>query len=298
MIKAKSRLVARGFKQREGVDYSEAFAPTVSSSWVRLLSVIACECDLDLCHFHVDQAFVQSDLEEDVFLRLPKGCGDLLGKVCRLNKSLYGLKQASRTWHAHLTTCLKRLGFEQCMTVVCAFRLIEDGRVAITAVVVHVDDIFAVGQKERCDRLLCVDLNQTIPVENLVDLKWYGGCRCSRDRKRGTLTISQQSFAEELVKKFLVTSVQSVPLRVGVKLEEFDDEETESLPFRELVGGFIWLVISTRPDISNAVRSVARYCSAPKAIYWKSALGILAYINGTCGFGITYQRGTTEGISL
>ena len=137
------------------------------------------------------------------------------------------------------------------MTDVCVFRLIEDGRVAITAVV-HVDDIFAVGQKERCDRL-CVDLNRTIPVKNLGDLKWYGGCRYSRDRKRGTLTISQQSFAQELVKKFRVTSVQSVPLKVGVKLEEFDEnEETESWPFRELVGGLMWLALSTRPDISNA----------------------------------------------
>ena len=263
---------------------------------MHLLSAISCECDLDLCYFNVDQAFVQSDLE-DVFLRLPKGSGDLSGKVIRLNKSLYGLKQASRTWHAHLTTCLKRLGFEQYMTDVCVFRLVEDGRVAITAVV-YVDDIFAVGQKERCDRL-CVDLNRTIPVKNLADLKWYGGCRYSRNRKRGTLTIFQQSFAEELAKKFHVTSVQSVPLEVGVELEEFDkDEETESWPFRELVGGLMRLAISTRPDISNAVRSVARYSSAPKAIYWKSALGILAYINGTCGFGIRYQRRTTVGISL
>ena len=102
-------------------------------------------------------------------------------------------------------------------------------------------------------------MNQTIPVKNLGDLKWYGECRFSRDRKKGTLTISQQSFAEELVKKFRVTSVQSVPLKVGVKLEGFDeDEETESWSFRELVGGLMWLVISTRPGISNAVRSVAR----------------------------------------
>ena len=60
----------------------------------------------------------------------------------------------------------------------------------------------------------------------------------------------------------------------------------------------MWLAISTRPDISNAVQSVARYCSAPKAVHWKSALGILAYISGTCGFNITYQRGTTVSISL
>ena len=183
------------------------------------------------------------------------------------------------------------------MTDVCVFRLIEDGRVIITAVV-YADVIFAVGQNERCDRL-CLDLERNIPVKNLGDLKRYGGYRYSRDRKRSTLTISQQSFAEEFVKRFRVTSVQSVPLKVGDKLEEFDEAgETESWPFREFVGGLMWLAILTRPDISNAVRSVARYCSAPKAIHWKSALGILAYINGTCDLGITYKRGTTVGISL
>ena len=233
VLKVKSRLVARGFKQREGVDFSETFAPTESSSCVRLLSAIACEYDLDRRHFDVDQAFVQSDFEEDVFLRLPKGCGDLSGKVVWLNKSLHGLKQASRTWHAHLTTCLKRQGFEQCMTEVCVFRLIENGHVAITAVV-HVDDIFAVDRRKRL----------TV---------------------RGT---SQQSFAEKLVKKFRVTSVQSVPLKVGVKLGEFDeDEKTESWAFRELVGALMWLAILKRPEISNAVRSVAKYCSAPNAIH-------------------------------
>ena len=108
-----SSLGARGFKQREGGDFSEMFAPTVSSSCVRLLSAVAYECDLGLCHFDVDQAFVQSDLEEDVFLQLPEEYGDHSGTVVWLSKKLYGLKQASRTRHAHLTTCLKIQGFEQ-----------------------------------------------------------------------------------------------------------------------------------------------------------------------------------------
>ena len=93
MIKSKSRLVVSGFKQRDGVDFSETFALTVSSFYVRLLSVIACELDSNLCHFDVDQGFVQSHLNGDVFLRcLPKGCGKLSGKVVRLNKISYGLK--------------------------------------------------------------------------------------------------------------------------------------------------------------------------------------------------------------
>ena len=149
---------------------------------MRLLSAIAYELDLDLCHFDVDQAFVQPQLNEDVFLRLPKDCGKLPGKVVRLNKRLYGLTHDSRTWHAHLTTCLKRFGFGQCMTDACVFRLIEDRRAVITAVV-HVDNIFAVEQKERHDRL-CIDLKRTTPVKNLDGLKWYGGCCYLRDRGR------------------------------------------------------------------------------------------------------------------
>ena len=96
-----------------------------------------------MCHFDVEQAFIQSNLDEDVFLRLPRGCGRLSGTIVQLNKSLYGLKQASRSWHAHLTTCLKTLGFQQCIADACVFRLVEEGCVAIIAVV-HVDDIFAV----------------------------------------------------------------------------------------------------------------------------------------------------------
>ena len=112
MVKAKSRLVARGFKQREGVYFSETFAPTVSNSCVRLLSAIACQCDLDLCYFDVDQAFVQSDLEKDIFLRLPKGCGDLSGKVVRLNKSLYGLKQVIEV----ATKCIGSIDYWESLT--------------------------------------------------------------------------------------------------------------------------------------------------------------------------------------
>ena len=213
---------------------------------MRLLSAIDCELDLDVCHFDVEQAFVQSKLDEDVFLRLPKGSGSLSGKIVRLKKSFYALNQASRSWHAHLTSCLKTLGFQQCLADACVFRLVE--RVAIIAVV-HVDDIFAVGLESRCD-VFRDDLNPMVPVKNLGELRWYGGCHCTRKRDIGTLMISQKTFADELIKTFCVTSTKSVPLRVGVKLDKFDkDERVENWPFHELVGSVMWLSIPTRPDI-------------------------------------------------
>ena len=215
---------------------------------MRLLSANTCVLDLDVHHFDVEQPFIQSKLDEDVLLRLPKGRGSLSGKMVLLSKSLYGLKQASRSWNAYFTSCLKTLGFQQCLANVSVFRLVEEGRAAIIAVL-HVDDIFAVGLKSRCD-VFRDELNRMVPVMNLGELIRYGDCHYTREWEMGTLTISQKTFADELVKKVCVTSKQSVPLRVGVKLEEFHEEErVENWPFRELVGSLMWLSISTRPDI-------------------------------------------------
>ena len=198
---------------------------------------------------------------------------------------------------SHCTTCLKTLGFQQCLADACVFRLIEKGRVAIIAVVL-VDDIFTVGLKSRCD-LFRDELNRMVPVKNLGEVRWYGGYHYTRGREMGTPTISQKTFAGELVNHSCVTSTKSVPLRVGVKLEEFDeDERVENWPFRELGVSLMRLSISTRPDISNAVRAVARYCTAPRAIHWKAAFVILEYINETSECGIILQRGNLSSISL
>ena len=88
VVRAKARQVARGSKQREGIDFFQAFAPTPAASCFRLLGAIACELGLGLCHFDAEQAFVLSSLEEDVYLRPPPGCGEMSGIIVRLNRSL------------------------------------------------------------------------------------------------------------------------------------------------------------------------------------------------------------------
>ena len=162
---------------------------------MRLLSATTCELDLDVCHFYVEQALVQSKLDEDVFLCLPKGCGRLSGKIVRLNKSFYRLKQASRLWYAHIMSCLKMVDFQQCLADACVFRLVEEGPVAIIAVV-HVDSTFAVGLKSMCD-VFWDELNRMVLVKNLSELRWYRGCHYTWEREMDILTISQKTFADE-----------------------------------------------------------------------------------------------------
>ena len=129
---------------------------------------------LDLCHFDAEQAFVQSTLDEELYLRLPQGCGALSGKVVKLARSLYGLKQASRTWHNHLVRAMRCLGFEHCAADACVMRSVENGTVSMV-VVVPLEDIFSVGRKNRCDQF-GRDLNQYVPIANLGELRLYADC--------------------------------------------------------------------------------------------------------------------------
>ena len=165
----KARLCARGFKQRQGIDFFETFSPCPNVSSIRLLAAIACSLGLSLFHLlDVSQAFVQSELDELVCVRLPRFCGALSGNVMRLGRSLYGLKQASRTWHKKLVSVMKLLGFEPCPADNCVMRLVTNGKLEM-AVVVHVDDIMSVGDQARCEQF-GRDLNEHFPVKFLGDL--------------------------------------------------------------------------------------------------------------------------------
>ena len=115
------------------------------------------------------------------------------------------------------------------------FSIYRGGAVAVIAVV-HVDDIFAVGRKERYDRF-CEDLNHLAPINNLGEPRWYAGCHYSRDKVVGLLTVSQKAFAEKTVKPFGVTAAsRNTPLSTEAFLGEFDEDKPDGVwPLRELV---------------------------------------------------------------
>ena len=157
IVKPKARLVARGFSQVHTVGYSETYALTPAASSVKLLVAIAVKNDWELRQLDVKQAFIQADLDFNVFMKLPDGCGDKSGKVVKLNKSVYGLKQAGRRWAIHLGgVIVRKIGMEQCKADPCVFRLIKDGVVVMT-VCVHVDDITVAEEPEACN-FLCTCL--------------------------------------------------------------------------------------------------------------------------------------------
>ena len=150
-LKTKSRVVAEMFTQVQDVDYHETTSPTPASAPVNMIAAIANEKGLPVFHLNESQALVQAPLKEEVYTRLPPGCGELFGKVVKLLKCQYGLEQVGREWHfLSVTWLVEKIRMEQCQAEPCVFRKITNNEVSMM-VGVHVDDIIVSGEQDSCD---------------------------------------------------------------------------------------------------------------------------------------------------
>ncbi|CAB1120503.1 unnamed protein product [Ectocarpus sp. CCAP 1310/34] len=292
IVKAKARLVAKGFKQKHGVDYLETFSPTANAASIRLVVALACKYNLELLHLDIEQAFVQSKLDHEVFMKLPPGCDSMSGKIVRLNKSLYGLKQAPRTFYKRLVYDLLRIGFEQSLSDPCVLRfMMEDEVMGIIAI--HVDDILYAETKGLAE-VIVEALGDSLPTKNLGEVIFFLGCAFSRDREAGTIEISQESCIRSVLERFNICRTSSIPASpANDSRSVMEDEEAGDVPFREVVGCLMWIANNTRPETSNALRTVARHSHEPKKSDWKAAQKILSYLKETAHLTLKYKQDTT-----
>ncbi|CAB1113285.1 unnamed protein product [Ectocarpus sp. CCAP 1310/34] len=191
IVKAKAGLVAKGFKQKYGVDYLETFSPTANAASIRLLVALTCKYDLEFLHFDIEQAFVQSELDHEVFMKLPPGCESMSGKVVRFDKSLDGLRQACRTFLKRFVSDLKRISVEQSLSDPCVLRFMMRNEV-MGVIAIHVDD-FLCGGIESLAKIVVQALGDSFHTKNFGEVKFFHGCACSRDREAGKIEMSQRA---------------------------------------------------------------------------------------------------------
>ncbi|RVW79276.1 Retrovirus-related Pol polyprotein from transposon TNT 1-94 [Vitis vinifera] len=141
----KTRLVAKGFTQTYGVDYQETFSPVAKLNTVRVLLSLAANLDWPLHQFDVKNAFLHGDLEEDIYIDIPSGyVANTEGNVvCKLQRTLYGLKQSPRAWFGRFSTAMKKYGFQQSNSDHTLFLKHRQGK--LTALIVYVDNMIITG---------------------------------------------------------------------------------------------------------------------------------------------------------
>ena len=292
----KARLVAKGFRQREGVDFDEVFAPVSKYSTLRaLLALVAAE-DLELQQLDIKTAFLNGELEELVYVQQPPGYDNGNSQVaCRLNKALYGLRQAPRAWHMKLKGELERIGFTASEADPGLYTLSNEQ--GIIYVLVYVDDILIAAKTSKAVNITKSGLLQSFDARDLGDAHLFLGMTIERDRAARFIKLSQVKLVKDIIAKHGLADgkTHSVPLSPSTRLEagEGDPLDTSEFEYGSLVGSLLYVSVCTRPDIAHAVGVLAKYMAQPTSVHWVAAKHVLRYLAGTADFGINFKGSST-----
>jgi Reverse transcriptase (RNA-dependent DNA polymerase)/gag-polypeptide of LTR copia-type/Integrase core domain/GAG-pre-integrase domain len=295
----KARLVIQGFSQRPGIDYDETFAPVAHQESVRLLLALAAQHGYKLRHVDIVGAFLNGDMEEQVFMKQPVGFVETgnEGKVCELLKALYGLKQAGMVWNKRFNDFLtEKLGFKRVSADPCIYIARQGQKFIILGL--HVDDALMVHNNDAfCDSMV-KSISGEFETTDLGEPTKLLGMRLRRTSD-GSVRIDQEAYTVELLKRFKMEECQpsSMPHQPGHHLSKSmcpqtpdEIEEMKDAPYGELVGGLLWLSINTRPDIKQAVSVLCRFVKNPGRQHWTAAKLVLRYLQGTKAFGVEYSK--------
>ena len=295
----KARLVAKGFTQRFGIDYQETFAPTARLESVRTLLAAATKLGMHIHQMDIVTAFLNGELEEEIFMKPPPGIDfgfHGVQKSCRLLKSIYGLKQASRVWNKTINDALTRFGFTRSLKDPCIYYIRRNGKLLLLGL--YVDDIILASE---CDKLLADTksfISSTYNATDMGEINFLLGMVIKYDRANRRMTISMKAYAQRLLERFRMLDCRSdsTPMIDAMSLvvsgREKDNRKrlTPELHsrYRSGVGGLLYLARATRPDLSFSVSFLSRFLSEPLLCHWKALLRIFAYLRGTLDYGISY----------
>ena len=294
----KTRLVARGYTQVYGEDYLDTFAPVAKLHTIRILLSIAVNLEWDLWQMDVKNAFLQGELEDEVYMRPPPGLEDMVkpGNVLRLKKAIYGLKQSPRAWYHKLSTTLNGKGFVKSEADHTLFTLTSQQ--GIVVILVYVDDIIITGSDKEGINLTKAFLKTSFDIKDLGELKYFLGIEICRSKEG--LFLSQRKYTLDLLNEAgdLGARVAKTPLEDGYKVlreGEFEDKPYGDVKhYRRMVGKLIYLTI-TRPDVCFAVNQVSQHMQKPKIHHWNMVERILRYLREAPGQGVWMGcNGSTE----
>lgn len=297
--RCKARLVAKGYAQRSGVDYHETFAPVVRFSSVRAILALGAHYDLEIHQMDVKTAFLNGNLGDDhVYMAQPEGY-EVPGKehlVCKLQKSLYGLKQAGRAWYERIDTELKRMKFTPLKSEPCIYVNINDN--IVTVISLYVDDLLILSNSIQSVNEIKQQLSQLFDMKDLGEARFILGIKIERDRKNKTLSISQSEYIRNVAKRLNLSQPRghtTTPMNPGIKLMKMkiDDIDNKQQPvdvkqYQMVIGSVLYAMLGTRPDIAFATNKLAQFNTAPSKIHWETLKNLVRYLSATADRKLVY----------
>ena len=283
----KARVVAKGYTQQEGIDNHETFSPVTKLVTVRCLLEIAAVKGWFLHQFDVNNAFLHGDLEEEIYMRKPPGyTKGGPSQVCKLLKSLYGLKQASRQWYSKFSSSLIDFGFIQSKADYSLFTKVTDH--SFTALLVYVDNIIVTTDSMESVTQLQKFFDQKFNIKDLGALRYFLGIEVARSSKG--IYICQRKYALDILTDSgtLGSKPVKLPLDQNLKLsKEAGDPLPDPSVYRRLIGRLLYLTL-TRPNISYPVQTLSQFMEVPTTSHLAAATKVLRYIKKAPGQSLLF----------
>ena len=293
----KARLVAQGYSQQQGVDYNEVFAPVTRANSIRVILSIANAMSMEIHQMDVKTAFLNGNLDEEIYMKQPKGYVDTKNPdyVCKLQKSLYGLKQAARCWNSVIDQSFKDSGYVQNKADPCVYvkNITRSNKKSIMIIAIHVDDLILACNDAQMMETEKADLQRKFEMKDQGEAHHILGMCISRNKEERTLTISQKMYLENVLKRFNMQDCKRVatpidPNQSLIKLK--DDEQSVNLQdYQAVIGCLTYAMTISRPDLATSVGILSQFMSKPGQNHWKAVTRVLRYIKGSLNIGLKFD---------
>ena len=261
---------------------------------------IAAYHDYEIWQMDVKTAFLNGNLVEDVYMTQPEGfiVPENANKVCKLQRSIYGLKQASRSWNQRFDETVKGFDFVQNKDDPCVYKKVSGS--ALTFLVLYVDDILLIGNDIPMLQSVKTWLSVKFSMKDLGEAAFILGIKIYRDRSKRLIGLSQSTYIDKVLKRFNMEQSKRglLPMSHGTSLSkdmspktQEEREKMNRIPFASAVGSIMYAMICTRLDVSYALSMCSRYQADPGERHWIAVKNILKYLRKTKDAFLIYGDG-------
>lgn len=296
----KVRLVVQGHVQESGIDYGRSYAPVCRIGSVRTLLAIACEHGWPVWQMDVCVAFLQSEIDKDVWVKPAPGqnvkdpvTGDIM--VYKLERSLYGLAQSPVLWYDTIDEVLVVIGFRPTQSDPCVY--IHGRGDTLVILTLYVDDILISGKDPELVANLKTELRDRFEMKDMGEVSHILGMEVTRNYEEGTLAVSQKGYVKNILERFGMENCNPVSTP-GYGPELSTDQPAdkllgaaESKMYQSITGSLLYLAQCTRYDLCYAVNQLTRACSKPAQAHMTAAKHALRYLRGKPDLPIVFKRG-------
>jgi transposase InsO family protein len=289
----KARLVVKGFHQVYGIDFEDTFAPTVQTASINFLLAFSAEHMLAIRQLDVKTAFLNGELAEEVYVKVPPGIS-AGSQVWRLNKALYGLRQAAKVWFDKWTEAMIQMGFVPAQADPCLYVKRAEEPIFIA---LYVDDVLFFGSKGAIEKE-AAQVRQMFETKDLGYLepnsaKKFLGMELRRVNSAEFcgITLTQTQYTTNVLKRFGMEKANPAPspMNPGTRLRKEGTPLPQENEYAAIVGSLLYLSVHTRPDITFAVSTLSRFMSAPTEDHLTAAKRVMRYLRKDPEAGIAFK---------